>query len=186
MACVEKDCQKPVFNKGKSLCGMHYYRLLRNGATDRLVKQEQKQDWVDRFWSKVDKTGNCWEWISTIDNYGYGVFQRSYPERKSVKAHRVSYELSIGAIPDGLTLDHLCYNTKCVRPSHLEPVTLSENSIRAAKRRAMLMDMSRYMQKIEAAKTSLPEGHQDADWMDGFNAGLDWALRILSGDKSAS
>ena len=48
------------------------------------------------------------------------------------------------------------------------------------------MDLTKAMQKIEAAKTSLPEGHKDELWMDGFNAGLDWALRILSGDKSAS
>ena len=48
------------------------------------------------------------------------------------------------------------------------------------------MDLAKAMAKIEAAKTSLPSGSKDFDWMEGFNAGLDWALRILSGDKSAS
>lgn len=48
------------------------------------------------------------------------------------------------------------------------------------------MDLAKAMDKIESAKTSLPLESKDFDWMQGFNAGLDWALRILGGDKSAS
>jgi len=48
------------------------------------------------------------------------------------------------------------------------------------------MDLEKAKAKIEAAKTSVPSGHKDFDWMEGFNAGLNWALRILTGDKSAS
>jgi len=139
MACVVTDCKKEIFNKGKSLCAMHYYRLKRNGDVNRLVIQERKQNWHERFWAKVNKTVTCWVWTSTIDTYGYGIFQESYPERKTVKAHRVAYTLVKGDIPEGLTLDHLCYNIKCVNPDHLEPVTLSENSKRAGKRRAEAM-----------------------------------------------
>jgi hypothetical protein len=140
MACAVNDCEKKIFNKGKSLCGMHYYRLLRNGAVDRLVRQESKVNWQDRFWSKVNKDNDCWEWQSSIDVYGYGIFQRSHPKRQNVKAHRLAYELVKGPIKDNLTIDHLCYNTKCVNPDHLETVTSSENSIRAAKRRAIAVD----------------------------------------------
>lgn len=58
---------------------------------------------------------------------GYGLFAMDY---KSRLAHRVSYELSIGPIPQGLVIDHLCHNKACVRPSHLEAVTHSENTAR--------------------------------------------------------
>lgn len=49
-----------------------------------------------------------------------------------------------------------------------------------------MFDLEKAKDKIEAAKTSLPQEHKDFVWMEGFNAGLDWALRILTGDKSAS
>jgi hypothetical protein len=45
----------------------------------------------------------------------------------TVKAHRFAYMLLVGAIPPGLTLDHLCGQPACVRPEHLEPVTNAEN-----------------------------------------------------------
>jgi len=50
----------------------------------------------------------------------------------------------------------------------------------------MLNDIEKAKQKMEDAKTSMPLGHKDYEWMDGFNHGLDWAIRILDKDKSAS
>lgn len=55
---------------------------------------------------------------------GYGQF---WDGTKTVRAHRFSYELARGKIPEGLDLDHLCRNRACVRPDHLEPVTDKEN-----------------------------------------------------------
>jgi hypothetical protein len=46
-------------------------------------------------------------------------------------------------------------------------------------------DVEKAIEKIENAKTNVPKGRQDEEWMDGFNHGLDWAIRILQKDKSA-
>lgn len=96
---------------------------------------------ADRFWSKVDRRGpdECWFWTAA-STHGYGyICTRSIGPRRSTEAHRVAYELLVGPIPEGLTLDHYRLNpgprqapcsTKCVNPAHLEPVPQRENVIR--------------------------------------------------------
>lgn len=82
---------------------------------------------MERFWSKVDKSGVCWNWTASKKYKNYGQFW--YKGRNDF-AHRVSYELCKGVIPDGLQIDHLCRNPSCVNPDHLEAVTQKENILR--------------------------------------------------------
>ena len=77
-----------------------------------------------RFWKYVNKTDICWLWTGNISPNGYG---RTSIEGRTKYAHRVAYELLVGPVPEGLDLDHLCRNTRCVNPDHLEPVTHAEN-----------------------------------------------------------
>jgi hypothetical protein len=65
----------------------------------------------------------CWVWQRGKSN-GYGIVTRN---GKNQYAHRVVYERLVGAVPPGLDLDHLCRNTSCVNPAHLEPVSHGEN-----------------------------------------------------------
>jgi hypothetical protein len=69
--------------------------------------------------------GDCWTWAGFIRPDGYG-------KLRGRQAHRVIYELLTGPIADGLELDHLCRQIKCVKPAHLEPVTREENMRRRA------------------------------------------------------
>lgn len=80
----------------------------------------------DRFWAKVDKSGDCWEWLAAKRPNGYGQFKLINPE-KQAQAHRVAYELTYGPIPQGMHIDHRCHNVGCVRPDHLRAVTPKQN-----------------------------------------------------------
>lgn len=80
-----------------------------------------------RFESKVERTDTCWLWLGATNSRGYGCWG---VEGVSQLAHRVAYELLVGPIPEGLTIDHLCFNKVCVNPAHMEPVTREENSRR--------------------------------------------------------
>lgn len=69
----------------------------------------------------------CWIWTGGATGHGYGAF---WVDGKTLPAHRISYEMNVGPIPDGLHIDHLCKQTMCINPHHLEPVTLAENNRR--------------------------------------------------------
>ncbi|HEY6020211.1 MAG TPA: HNH endonuclease signature motif containing protein [Candidatus Paceibacterota bacterium] len=82
---------------------------------------------ADRFWDKVDKSGSCWLWIGAVNEHGYGKVSAGGRKGKYKRAHVAAYEMEYGPVPEGLELDHLCHNRRCVRPDHLEAVTRQVN-----------------------------------------------------------
>jgi hypothetical protein len=77
----------------------------------------------ERFWAKVEKSDNCWNWTAHLV-YGYGKLRVG---NQMVSAHRISYEMANGPIPEGMLIDHICHNRACVNPDHLRPVTHKQN-----------------------------------------------------------
>ena len=81
----------------------------------------------ERFWTKVNKSGECWLWTAGLYHDGYGKF---WDGKRHCRAHRFAYELLVAPIPDGLQLDHLCRVRHCVNPAHLEAVDCRTNLLR--------------------------------------------------------
>lgn len=134
--CSIDGCEKPG-NAARGWCWTHYSRWHTNGDPNILGPRGERgtiiADPVERFWSKVDKTEGCWYWRgSRRRRGGYGSM---FFEGRIWSAHRLSYTWFVGPIPDGLVLDHVCREPACVRPDHLEPVTVAVNSSRAASHR---------------------------------------------------
>lgn len=110
-------------------------------------------DWeLERFWDKVEVQPNgCWNYNDTL-TARYSRFKEHGKNR--IQGHNFAYEINKGKIPNGLQLDHLCRNRKCVNPDHLEPVTPRINVLRSTSIIA-----------INAIKTHCPKGHP----LSGYN-----------------
>lgn len=117
---------------------------------------------IVRFNKKIIKADSgCWLWMGAKSN-GYGLFQIY---GKSRRAHRISYQINKGFIPDGMTIDHICHNADiecndgtncvhrgCVNPNHLEATTIRDNTLRG-----------RTTAALNAQKTHCPKGHEYSD-----------------------
>lgn len=117
----------------------------------------------ERFWEKVERPteAECWPWLGARGPKGYGMLRSDHAT--TVRAHRFSYEIHIGQIPEGMVIDHLCRNPTCVNPAHLEAVTSGENTRRGI------------TGKHHADKTHCPRGHPyDEKNTYHFGPGLRW------------
>lgn len=122
--CSVGGCARTASARG--WCHTHYMRWRRNGTVE--DNQLTHGPLAERLWRWVDKSDGCWTWTGASSR-GYGRIDSGPPEHRSLRAHRVAYELLVGPIPTGMVLDHLCRNTLCVRPTHLEPVTSYVNVV---------------------------------------------------------
>lgn len=141
--CFECGTESSRIRRG--MCEADYRRWLR--STKQPVKSAVKPI-SERLDSKTDRTGECWIWTGSYDGTGYGKIWNQQIKRL-VPAHRASYEVHVGPIPDGYEIDHLCRIKGCIRPDHLEAVTPEEN-----KRRAVP-----FLAPWNALKTHCRKGH---------------------------
>lgn len=107
------------------------------------------------FWSRVEITSTCWNWTGPTRSKTspYGSIRLN---GKNKLAHRHAYEMLIGPIDSNLTVDHLCKNTKCVNPAHMELVSLSEN----ARRSGAILKASAKAAENQLARNFCINGHE--------------------------
>ncbi len=142
--CTVDGCTGGVFARG--WCCKHWKRWRKSGDVHD-VGDGRTLPAAIRFAAKVSQPdcNGCWNWLGRDNGQGYGAFKAGGVQ---YKAHRFSYEMAVGPIPDGLELDHLCRNRMCVNPAHLEPVTSRVNVLRGIAPPA-----------ANATKTHCPKGH---------------------------
>ncbi len=91
-----------------------------------MLPEAKYRDFVlDRI--EISDVDDCWNWTATKSKRGYGY---ANVDGRSYRAHRLSYMIFVGEIPDGLVLDHICNNPSCVNPAHLEAKTQRANILR--------------------------------------------------------
>ena len=122
ITCSIVSCDYPLHSRG--YCDKHYRRIMRTGDAFRL-KDLNSPELL--FWLRVNiKSDNeCWEWTGAKWK-GYGTVTI---KGKRWKTHRLAYTIRNGVIPNGLVVDHKCFNPSCVNPNHLRLLTKLENTL---------------------------------------------------------
>lgn len=125
--CIMDRCERPILVKKRGLCSAHYWRWHRHGdpSGGRIPRGLSVQE---RFDYHVEKTDDHWLWKGPVlrheEGQSYGIL---WTGERQVLAHRWSYLTMVGEIPEGMEIDHLCREARCVRPDHLEAVTHAVN-----------------------------------------------------------
>lgn len=124
--CAEIGCDGKHVALG--YCKRHYNQLRSTGSPT-IRRPNPRGTPEERFWRhvKVGTPDECWYWTGYPDKDGYGALRiTSYGS--PIRAHRFSYEIHFGAIPEGLLVRHRCNNPPCVNPMHLVVGTVIDNA----------------------------------------------------------
>lgn len=118
--CNVKDCERPQAARG--YCRRHWGRWKIHG--DPLAGETHYKTPEESFAARTEWQGECLIWTGTTIHNGYG---RITVDGRGSLAHRYAWERVHGPVPEGMDLDHTCYNRLCCNVNHLRPATRSQN-----------------------------------------------------------
>ena len=119
----------------------------------------------DRFWAKVIKSQECWLWKAARSPRGYGIF---YDGNRLVYAHRVSWSLANGEIPQGMNVLHRCDTPECVNPKHLFLGTQSDNLLDCRKKNRLTQAKKLTIADARKIRSLRKEGFHISSIASGF------------------
>lgn len=127
--CSVEGCEKPA--EARCLCNTHYMQQRRANLLP--IGTRARGTVEERFWRFVEKSDGCWKWTGkSVNKKGYGQLGAIGGKgTKAIAAHRLSYQIHKGEIPDGMVVMHSCDNPSCVNPDHLSVGTQSQNILEA-------------------------------------------------------
>lgn len=114
-------------------------------CANRITAKARHQPLTERYWAKVvRKTDGCWDWLGCKDKLGYGRIGHGTREHGTISAHRASWIVHFGTIPEGLHVLHECDNPTCTRPDHLFLGTHADNMADMARKGRAWRSAERY------------------------------------------
>lgn len=119
--CIIEGCDNP--HKARGYCSVHHRRLLRSGELLPIRRNYFSVD--EAIANRTEWRGDCLVWTGAKNPDGYGLIRQGGVH---VIPHRYAWERSNGPIPDGMYIDHICWNRACINPDHLRLATHSQNS----------------------------------------------------------
>lgn len=127
-----------------------------------ISNEEYLENVAQRFWARVDKSGDCWVWTGRLSTSGYGQTHLHRPIPKTELTHRLAWKLeNKQEIPKGMVICHTCDNRPCVRPTHLFLGTYSDNTQDAIKKGRVCRGDDQWTRKYpERLRTAAKGNHK--------------------------
>ena len=169
--CGRKHCSH-------GLCAMHYQRKKRGlPLTNTPIPKTYGMDIRQRLNAMSEDDGECRVWVAALYPSGYGTI---YYDGRNRLAHRVSFALEHGDIPDGMQIDHICGRRSCIRTSHLRLATPQQNAAYILNRRKNSTGF-RGVQSLPNGKwLAIVRSHNKAAYREVFDSKYEAAIAVAT------
>lgn len=169
-------------HSARGLCGPHWRDAKGSGQLPPRLRRRPQRPMAERFWAYVDQLGDCWVWTGCVNPAGYG---RLNVGGKAELAHRMSWRMHKGEIPDGLLVCHRCDN-----PAHLFLGTIADNAsdmVRKGRSVSMLGEASGKARltwaEVDTMRQRVAAGERQAVVAADFGIAACYLSRIITGKR---